>query len=295
MRRALTALAALLVIVLFPANAVAVTPGDLEDRARSAADLARESVTAPSPARMDQVRELLGLPAQLTVEGRTVALPADPLLASLEGERASDFDIAARHLDSLADTLEEAAAGRPPDEASLRTALAEASEGLQVEEGFVDRLWRTVAAFLAQVLRGGEDRVGPSAGWLLLLGLLVGAVFLARRLGIRTVPEAAAPAGPSLPSGADWRRRAEEARARGDLAEAVVCLYRALVAGLALEGLVEDRPSLTAGEVRRAVGPARPDLVEATARYERVRYGRAPATEDDVKMLIRGGRKVRAA
>lgn len=287
--------AAILVVALSPPASAAVSPVDLAERARRAADLAREAVGAPSPERMDRVRQVLGLPAEVSFGRATVAMPADPLLAGLEGEGASDFDVAARHLEALAGVLETAATQPSTDEAGLREALAEASEGLQVEESFSDRLWRSLATFLAELFRRGEGRLGPGIGWLLIAGMLAAAVFLARRLGIRTVPEAAAHAEPSLPSVADWRRRAEEARARGDLAEAVACLYRALVAGLAREGLIEDRPSLTAGEVRRAAGRLRPELTDATARYERVRYGRSPATERDVAMLLEAGRRARAA
>jgi ABC-type phosphonate transport system ATPase subunit len=71
------------------------------------------------------------------------------------------------------------------------------------------------------------------------------------------------------------------------------------VAELAERGLVEDRPSLTAGEVRAAVGTSAAGLgtamADATRRYERVRYGMRPPTDEDVAALAEAERRARSA
>ncbi|MGH9169008.1 MAG: DUF4129 domain-containing protein, partial [Acidimicrobiia bacterium] len=147
--------------------------------------------------------------------------------------------------------------------------------------------------FLASLLRAATDAATEGlrgwVGWaaLAILGLV--AVLFLRRLGIRAVPQASAGGEARPPGAADWRRRAEEARARGDLGEAVACAYRAMVAALAERGMVEDRPSLTAGEVRAAT-PAR-EVVDATRRYERVRYGLARAGDEDLRALLGAARR----
>ena len=57
-----------------------------------------------------------------------------------------------------------------------------------------------------------------------------------------------------------WRRRAAEARAGGDLREAVRCEYRALVGDLARAGHVDEIPGRTSGEERAQLAELAPGL-----------------------------------
>ena len=87
----------------------------------------------------------------------------------------------------------------------------------------------------------------------------------------------------------DWRRTADEALAAGDLGAAVPALYHALLGTLDARGVVRDAPALTAGECRGTVHRARPALSpaidDATAAFERVVYGKLPATPADIEAL----------
>jgi hypothetical protein len=124
------------------------------------------------------------------------------------------------------------------------------------------------------------------------VGLLLGIAVALRRLGVRAVPEAAVRSEPRRR--VDWRREAEAARARGDLAATLGWLYGGMVEALARRGMVEDWPSLTAGEVRRstATGEFSALVSEATARYERIRYGLDRPTEEDLVAMESAARRV---
>jgi uncharacterized protein DUF4129 len=284
-RRAL--LLATVVVLATPAGARAATVEELLDRIERAREIAEAGASAPSPERMEEVRSALGLPDQVTVAGRTISVPADPFLEGLDGDSARAFEAATERMEALAKAI----GSRPVavDPVVLRDDLDRAYGGLESEPGLLERIRR----FLASLLRAGTDAATEGlrgwVGWAALAVLaLVAALFL-RRLGIRGVPQGSAGGEGRAPGAADWRRRAEEARARGDLGEAVACAYRAMVAALSERGLVEDRPSLTAGEVRAAT-PAGA-VVDATRRYERVRYGLAAAGDDDLQALLGAARR----
>ena len=287
-----------------PSPAVAaIPPEDLAERAERASATARAVAGNPSPEAMQRVREALGLPEVVSLPSGDVLIPADPFLAELDGEDASDFAAAARHLDALGAEVRSSADVGAIDERELRGDLAEAYEGIEPDRGFLARVGRFLLTLMGRLfrwlLRSAEFLGGGNGvlGWLVLLTLVAAGVWGLTRLGRRRVPEAVVVEEGAVRDPTDWRRRAEEAMARGDTALAVVYLYRSLVAALARRGLVEDRPSLTAGEVRRALrgGSAAVALVDATRRYERVRYGLAPVTSEDLDALRQAERTARAA
>jgi hypothetical protein len=166
----------------------------------------------------------------------------------------------------------------------------------EAEPGLLERLQRQVATFIGAAQRRTIEALRGGPAWIVLMLAVVLAGVALWRLRLRPVPQARA-ARDRRPSAAEWRRRAEEARRMGDPAGAVIALYRSLVAGLAERGLVEDRPSLTAGEVRAAMGTTPSGLAaamaDATRRYERVRYGMAPPTEEDIVALAEAERRAR--
>ncbi len=109
-----------------------------------------------------------------------------------------------------------------------------------------------------RILRSFVDSLGEFRGfgslfaWAVVIGLAVGVIVLLRRLGSGLVPDRAA-AHRQAAAAIDWQNVADEAMRRGDLREATRALFRALVATLAVRGVVPGDPSTTAGECRAAV------------------------------------------
>ena len=284
-----------LFLSLTPTVSSAEAIQDFAARAEAAADLARRARVAPSRERMDEVREALALPAEFVLHGRPILVPEDPFLETLDGRTAAEFDLAARHLATLAERFD-AATGATAAR-GLRADLEAAYVGIDVDAGLFEAIRRRLMSLLAALFRGAVSLdLGSVGGWLVILALLAVTVWLLRRVGLRPVPEAAVRDRRRGMLPADWRRAAEEAMALGEHRQAVVALYRATVATLAERGVVDDRPSLTAGELRAAAraSPAAGLVAQATRRYERVRYGMIPATEEDVAALLAAEREVRA-
>jgi hypothetical protein len=271
-----------------------VDVSELADRAERAASLAREAAAAPSPEALDEVRAVLGLPTSVRIGVRTVTLPADPFLASLDGDSGRDFMAAATRLEVLADTYRSTMLVEGVDREELRRDIEAAyGRAIDAEPGFWERVERAIASFLEGAFREAGETLGRPGAWIVIVGLLLGTALALRRLGVRPVPEAVARGEPHRR--VDWRKQADAARARGDLAATLGWLYAGMVEALASRGVVEDRPSLTTGEVRRsnAAGELSGLVSEATTRYERIRYGLAPPTEDDVDALESAARGVR--
>ena len=87
----------------------------------------------------------------------------------------------------------------------------------------------------------------------------------------------------------DWRSEAAKHEAAGRWRDALRCRYRALVAELAGNGLLDDVPGKTTGEERadiaRAVPEASPPFSEATALFDDVWYGDAPTGPSENERL----------
>jgi hypothetical protein len=298
-RRAVRAAAAALILATSAPAAAQESLEAVEARIEAAIEVARGGLDDPAPERMDEVRAAVGLPADVDVAGLTIAIPSDPFLDRLEGSRPQDFRDALSRLEALREGVQATSDASPPPEPDLRRDMEEAYEGLgRTEPGLLQRLQRQVATFLGAAQRRTIEALRGGPAWIVLVLAVVLAGVALWRLRLRPVPQARAPRG-RRPSAAEWRRRAEEARRMGDAAAAVVALYRSLVAELAERGLVEDRPSLTAGEVRAAVGTSAAGLgtamADATRRYERVRYGMRPPTDEDVAALAEAERRARSA
>ncbi|GEM_PF-814557 len=93
-------------------------------------------------------------------------------------------------------------------------------------------------------------------------------------------------------SAAEYRRRAQAARARGDLGAAVLDAYRAMAAGAVDRFILEDLPGATAREIAQTLSRAFPAEAEhlgrAAAAFDAVRYGGLAASAeaaDDVLAL----------
>lgn len=85
---------------------------------------------------------------------------------------------------------------------------------------------------------------------------------------------------------ADWEAEAREHELRGEWRDAVRCHYRALLAELAAEGLVEEVAGRTSGEYLALVGVGLPDAAapfeDATRAFEAAWYGHEQPSSQDV-------------
>lgn len=272
----------------------AISPEELLDRLEAAAVLAEDGVADPSPARMGQVEEAMGFPTVVRIEGADMAVPADPVMASLTGSSAGDFRRAADRLGALRDSLERATSTEPVDADVIESALTDAYRGvLQVDPGIIERIRRAIGELIQGLLARlfSFQGAGTIVAWAVLVGLGILAVWLIRRL--RLVPETSmevAGGGTGTPR-VDWIARAEDAVRAGDLHLAVHAFYRGLLGALSGRGLLIDAPGLTAGECRSTVRAVRPELfdavADATGAFEQIAYGGAVPEPGDVDTLRR--------
>jgi HAMP domain-containing protein len=295
---------ALLYVVLamahLPAAPAGAQPGptisseELLGRLSAAAVLAEEGAADPSPARMRQVEEAMGLPTVVRIDGVDVAVPPDPVVMSLTGARAEDFRRAADRIGALRDSLERATTAAPVDADEVESALTEAYRGvLQVDPGLIERIRRAIGELIQSLLARlfSFQGAGTIVAWAVLVGLGMLAFWLIRRLRLvgETTMEVAG--GRTGRPRVDWIARAEDAVRAGDLHLAIHAFYRGLLGALSGRGLLIDAPGLTAGECRSTVRAVRPELfdavADATSAFEQIAYGGAVPEPDDVDTLRR--------
>lgn len=252
-----------------------------------AREVARTGVDEPAPARLERVRDLAGRGTTVDLGSQRVDLAGDPLLAALEGDNAADFRTAAAHLDLLIDEVDAVTAGDQPDPARLRAALGHAYREVDPAVSWRRRLGRVLNDVVARIVAsaaGAGDLLRVVATVMVIGGVTAGAVWLVRRMTV-VGDERRQPMTGDGDSTIDWRQRATDAQASGDLEAALRARFRLLVAALDARGVVEDAPSLTPAECRGAV--AGPDsglgdnlvgaVRRATNAVETVVYGDRPA------------------
>jgi hypothetical protein len=228
------------------------------------------------------------------VDGRPVAVRE-----ALAGARGDEFAERAR---ILAASVETAAAGTPSeDRRRAQAVLAERRfNGAGVPRPFAgalewlgDRL-QPIADWIDDL--GGGVPGGPIVLWLTLAALLVlaaGAV-TSTAIGRRAIAVERARAA-ALPASEDPRaleREAERAERDGDYGSAVRLRFRAGLLRLDRRHVIEYRPSLTTGEVARAVES--PAFAEVGERFEAIAYGGREAGRDDADHARRGWAEVLA-
>ncbi len=150
-------------------------------------------------------------------------------------------------------------------------------------------LLERLGILLGQLASGGA---GAIIGLVVVLLILAAVAFVAVRfsLGVTRDPASAA-ALPAVPgrTPAEWRAEAEAHERAGEWRQAVRCRYRALVADLAVRGLVDEVPGRTAGEyrgeVRRNAPVVADDFAGATELFELAWYARWPTGQDDAGRL----------
>ena len=131
---------------------------------------------------------------------------------------------------------------------------------------------------LDDLLPGGRPVV-----WAIIVALVgaLTALLAGRTLQRGTTGPRARSAPGAVPEDPDaLERRAREAAARGDHELALRLGFRAGIARLDRRGVIELRPSLSTGEVARAV--QRPAFDRTAARFDEVVYGGRPAAAGDV-------------
>jgi Domain of unknown function (DUF4129) len=143
---------------------------------------------------------------------------------------------------------------------------------------------------------GTEVPGGPLVLWLALAATVLlaattitGTTIRRRALAIERARRAA------LPATEDPRaleREAERAERDGDWERAVRLRFRAGLLQLDRRAVIEYRPSLTTGEVARAVGS--PAFVAVGERFDAIAYGGRPAGREDAEAARRGWQAVLA-
>lgn len=247
----------------------------------------------------------LGLPATVSMpDGEQRVVTEGSLFAGIDVDGGSAaWDAVTERLHAARDLAGAAASVSPRDDATVRAAVAAAYGGTDTEPGIVQRILRRIRDAIGWLLDhtvGALMRSGP-LGALLASLLLAGLVVLvAARVGRRVVPDQHGPEG-AAGGGApiDWAALAQRAIDAGDPDGAVRALYHLLLETLDRRGIVEEAPSLTAGECRAAVQRRRPALEPtvrgATETFERVAYGNVEADDDDVDRLVGAERAARSA
>ena len=149
------------------------------------------------------------------------------------------------------------------------------------------------------LIEGLQDAVGgPDVFWFLVAVLVVVvAIVAAARLGRRRTVRAASERERGRPRSrvdpAALERAADDAEAQGDFAGAVRLRFRAGVMRLKDLGVIETASSLTSGQIRRHV--TAPDFAEIVAAFDRIVYGRRPASAGDAAAAREGWQRVLAA
>lgn len=178
------------------------------------------------------------------------------------------------------------------DPARVRAAVEEVlsrPEFRALEPTPIQRLQQWVAERLQELLSGlVGGRPGTALIGVIVVAGLVGLAGMGLRFarGVERDPSQRARTRTAPRRTArDWTAEAEGHERAGRWAAAVRCRYRALVASLADAGIVEEIPGRTAGEYRREVGAAVPevsgDFDGASEVFERAWYGRVPSGPED--------------
>ena len=165
------------------------------------------------------------------------------------------------------------------------------------------RFLRVVGDFISRILEtvGGQGRgsvIGTAA--VLVLALLLTVVVLRYTRTLRRDPHRdLALSGQLGRSSRDWLAEAAAHEQEQRWRDAVRCRYRALLADLAAEGLVDEIAGRTSGEyltvVREDVPKAAPAFADATRHFEAAWYGQAPVTGADVEAFAAAARSALAA
>jgi hypothetical protein len=228
------------------------------------------------------------------VDGRPVAMRE--ALAGARGDELTDRALI------LAASVRTTGAGSPADDRRRAQAvLAERRfKGAGVPRPFAgpiewlgDRL-QPIADWIDDL--GADVPGGPIVVWTALAALVIlaagGVTSTAIRRRSIAVERARAAALPASEDPRALEREADRAERDGDYGRAVRLRFRAGLLRLDRRHVIEYRPSLTTGEVARAVSS--PAFAEVGERFDAIAYGGRPAGRDDAEHARRGWTEVLA-
>jgi Domain of unknown function (DUF4129) len=137
---------------------------------------------------------------------------------------------------------------------------------------------------------------GPVALWIALAALVLVAATAVTSVTIRrraiAIERARRAALPATEDPRALEREAERAEREGEWERAVRLRFRAGLLRLDNRHVIAYRPSLTTGEVARAVGT--PAFAEVGERFDAIAYGGRPAEREDAEAARRGWETVLA-
>ena len=172
-------------------------------------------------------------------------------------------------------------------------------------EGLLERLVGAVREWAADALDTilGAVAADATIAWLVIaIGVAILLLVVWRSTRGLSLDRAV---DPQLPGEGDgrpasaWHAEADQHEGTGDHAQAVRCRYVAVVTTLVEQGIVEEVPGRTVGELDRELGLAAPtiatDVAAAGRIFAEVVYGRAEATPEQAARLRELSRSVTAA
>lgn len=157
------------------------------------------------------------------------------------------------------------------------------------EKSIGERIGDEVSKAFSRIINAlSSGGAGSAFGWICILALLGGLVFLIVRVGrtVQRVPDHTPEVTVEVQrTPTEWRGEAERYEAAGDWKEALRCRYRAMVADLVDRSVLPDIPGRTVGEHRRDVQAAVPDATAdfhgAAELFERAWYGEYPTGQPE--------------
>lgn len=167
-----------------------------------------------------------------------------------------------------------------------------------------ERVQDWIAEQLGRVVEGLAGGGRGSVVGVVLLVLAIAAVVVMATRAARTISadprSRAVELAEPVQTVRQWLADAEQAEAAGRWRDGLRCRYRALVAGLAERGVVEEVPGRTAGEYRADVAAALPvaadEFAGATDLFERAWYGdRSTGAEERDRFGALAGRVLEGA
>jgi hypothetical protein len=228
------------------------------------------------------------------VDGRPIAVRE-----ALEGARGDEL---VQREQELAATVRGALPGSPAEDRRRARAVLDERRfnGAEVPRPFAgplewlgDRL-QPIADWFDDLGAGFPG--GPVVLWMALAALVILAAgtITSRTIRRRAIAIEWARVA-ALPESEDphaLEREADRAERDGDYARAVRLRFRAGLLRLDLRDAIDYRPSLTTGEVARAVGS--PAFAEVGERFDAIAYGGRPAEREDAEHSRRGWAEVLA-
>ncbi len=159
----------------------------------------------------------------------------------------------------------------------------------------IERVERWISEAISRVL----DAISGVAGGgliasVILIAAVVVVVVMLLRFGKGVQTDAPRPAAARVRTGRgrtaeEWELEAAHHEAAGRWRDALRCRYRALVAELAGNGLLDDVPGKTTGEERediaRAAPAAAPSFADATLLFDEVWYGDAVTGPEETRRI----------